>query len=69
MRSPGAQTVVLPLDLTQDDQVDEALPFGTRGGTTFRYIFPLDGEYQFQIRLTRDRDERSKGLPSRSSSS
>ncbi len=62
VRVPAAQTVVLPLDLTQNDQVDEALPFGTRGGTTFRHVFPQDGEYQFQIRLTRDRDDRLEGL-------
>ena len=62
VRVPAAQTVVLPLDLTQNEQVDEALPFGTRGGTTFRHVFPQDGDYQFQIRLTRDRDDRLEGL-------
>jgi hypothetical protein len=62
VRVPAAQTVVLPLDLTQNDHVDEALPFGTRGGTTFSYVFPQDGDYQFQIRLTRDRDDRLEGL-------
>jgi hypothetical protein len=58
--SPVAHTVVLPPDLTQDDRFDE-LPFGTRGGTTVRYTFPADGEYRFDIRLTRDRDERIEG--------
>jgi hypothetical protein len=62
VRTPGAQSVVLPLDLTQNDQVDEALPLGTRGGVSFRYVFPQDGEYEFQIRLTRDRDDRIEGL-------
>ena len=62
VRTPGAHSVVLPLDLTQNDHVDEALPFGTRGGTTFRHVFPQDGEYLFQIRLTRDRDDRIEGL-------
>jgi len=62
VRTPGAQSVVLPLDLTQNDQVDEAMPLGTRGGASFRYVFPQDGEYQFQIRLTRDRDDRIEGL-------
>ena len=58
--SPVAHTVVLPPDLTQDDRFD-GLPFGTRGGTTVRYTFPADGEYRFDIRLTRDRDERIEG--------
>jgi mono/diheme cytochrome c family protein len=61
VRAPGAHTVVLPADLTQDDNVD-ALPYGTRGGTTFRHTFPVDAEYSFQIRLTRDRNENLEGL-------
>ena len=58
--SPVAHTVVLPPDLTQDERFD-GLPFGTRGGTIVRYTFPADGEYRFDIRLTRDRDERIEG--------
>jgi hypothetical protein len=61
VRSPGALTVVLPADLTQDDHF-EGLPYGTRGGTTFRHTFPLDAEYKFQIHLTRDRNENFEGL-------
>lgn len=59
---PDERTVVLPLDLTQNDHVDEALPLGTRGGTRFRHVFPRDGEYLLQVRLTRDRDERIEGI-------
>ena len=62
VRVPGAHTVVLPLDLTQNDRVDEALPAGTRGGTIFCHVFPQDGDYLFQIRLTRDRDDKIEGL-------
>jgi uncharacterized protein DUF1592/uncharacterized protein DUF1588/uncharacterized protein DUF1595/uncharacterized protein DUF1585/uncharacterized protein DUF1587 len=62
IRTPSATSVVLPLDLTQNDQVDEELPIGTRGGASFRYVFPQNGDYQFQIRLTRDRDDRLEGL-------
>ena len=61
VRSPGEYTVVLPADLTQNDQI-EGLPFGTRGGTLFRYTFPQDSEYAFQIRLARNRDENIMGL-------
>ena len=38
------------------------MPIGTRGGALVRYTFPLDGEYEIQIRLTRDRDEHVEGL-------
>nr|MDQ3350112.1 DUF1592 domain-containing protein [Acidobacteriota bacterium] len=61
-RSPGEHTVVLPLDLTQNDHLEEGLPLGTRGGTVFPHTFPQDGEYRFQIRLTRDRDDRIEGI-------
>ena len=60
-RGPGGETIRIPPDLTQEDHL-EALPIGTRGGAVVRYTFPLDGEYEFQIRLTRDRDELVEGL-------
>ena len=40
--------------LTQDGRINEDQPFGSRGGTTIRHYFPLDGEYTFQIRLRRN---------------
>ena len=61
VRSAGAETVVLPPDLTQEDHFD-GQPFGTRAGTSVRYTFPADGEYQFELRLTRDRNELIEGL-------
>ncbi len=61
VRSPGGDTVTLPPDLTQEQHFDE-LPFGTRGGTAVRYTFPLDAEYDIQLRLTRDRNEHVEGL-------
>ena len=60
-RSPGGETIRLPPDLTQEDHL-EGLPVGTRGGTVVNYTFPLDGEYEIQVRLTRDRDELVEGL-------
>ncbi|HVW86713.1 MAG TPA: DUF1592 domain-containing protein [Bryobacteraceae bacterium] len=60
-RSPGGDTVILPPDLTQEEHFDE-LPFGTRGGTVVHYTFPVDAEYDFQLRLQRDRNEHVEGL-------
>jgi mono/diheme cytochrome c family protein len=60
-RSPGGDTIRVPPDVTQEDHLD-GLPIGTRGGALVNYTFPLDGEYEFQIRLTRDRDEHVEGL-------
>ena len=61
VRSPGGDTFMLPPDLTQESDFDE-LPFGTRGGTAVHYNFPLDAEYEIQVRLARDRDSHVEGL-------
>ncbi len=43
-------------DLPQDVQLP-GMPFGTRGGTTIHYAFPMDAEYEIRVRLTRDLNE------------
>lgn len=60
-RSPGGETIRIPPDRTQEEHLD-GLPIGTRGGALVDYTFPRDGEYEIQIRLTRDRDELVEGL-------
>ena len=60
-RAPGGDTFRLPPDLTQEAHV-EGLPIGTRGGLLIPYTFPRNGEYDIQIRLTRDRNEAVEGL-------
>jgi mono/diheme cytochrome c family protein len=60
-RSPGGETIRLPPDLTQENHID-GLPVGTRGGALMHYTFPMDGEYEIQVRLMRDRDEHVEGL-------
>jgi cytochrome c551/c552 len=59
--SPGGDTIRTPPDLTQEEHL-EGLPIGTRGGALVQYTFPMDGEYDVQIRLTRDRNEHVEGL-------
>jgi hypothetical protein len=58
---PGGDTFRLPPDRTQEEHV-EGLPPGTRGGAVLAYTFPRDGEYEIQVRLTRDRNEEVEGL-------
>ena len=60
-RQPGGDTFRLPPDRTQEEHV-EGLPPGTRGGLFIAHTFPRDGEYEIQIRLTRDRNEEVEGL-------
>ena len=38
----------------QDDQISEALPFGSRGGLVVHHYFPVDGDYVLKIRLRRE---------------
>ncbi len=61
IRKPNGDTLQLPPDLTQEDHL-EGLPLGTHGGTVFRYTFPVDAEYEIQVRLARDRNEHVEGL-------
>jgi hypothetical protein len=49
---PNVDTFPIPDDLPQDEWLD-GLPFGTRGGTIIRYNFPLDAQYDIQVRLSR----------------
>ena len=60
-RQPGGDTYRPRPDLTQEEHV-EGLPPGTRGGMLLSHTFPRDGEYEIQIRLTRDRNEEVEGL-------
>jgi len=57
----GGDTFRVRPDLTQEEQV-EGLPDGTRGGVLIPYTFLRDGEYEIQIRLSRDRNEEIEGL-------
>ncbi|WP_238326036.1 DUF1592 domain-containing protein [Bryobacter aggregatus] len=61
IKAPNGDTFTLPPDLTQEDHFD-ALPLGTRGGTSLRYTFPLDADYEIVLRLARDRNEHVEGL-------
>jgi len=60
-RAPGGDTIRIKPDITQEEQV-EGLPFGTRGGALIPYNFPQNGEYEIQVRLTRDRNDEVEGL-------
>ena len=48
-----SRTYVIPINMTQNDRMDEDLPFGSRAGAAVRHHFPLDGEYDITLRLKR----------------
>ncbi len=48
-------------DLSQDQHL-EGLPFGTQGGLVAAHTFPVDGDYDFQLRLWRTNLSAIRGL-------
>jgi len=48
-------------DLSQDHHLD-GLPLGTQGGVTASHTFPVDGDYEFQVRLWRTNLSAMRGL-------
>ncbi len=60
-RVPSGRVIRLPADQTQDGH-QTGLPLGTRGGAKIEHNFPVNGRYEIQLRLTRDRDEKIEGL-------
>jgi cytochrome c5 len=51
--NPVADVFKVPTALVQDERTSDDLPFGSHGGTSIRYHFPLDGEYQVKVLLRR----------------
>ncbi len=48
--TPAPETILIPTDRDQGVRWSDELPFGSRGGGAFRYHFPADGEYRFEMR-------------------
>lgn len=49
-------------DLLQEEQMNEDLPFGSRGGMAVNHYFPTDGEYVVKLRLQRNSRDYIRGL-------
>ena len=60
VRSAVADTFIVPSDLNQTGHI-EGLPFGTRGGSTVRYNFPVDAEYDLRVELGKSWNSNSVG--------
>ena len=57
----GSDTYSVRQDLSQDAHLD-GLPLGTVGGMRAKHTFPVDGEYEFQVRLYRTNLSAIRGL-------
>jgi hypothetical protein len=58
----GFDRFEIPLHIIQDDRMTEDLPFGSRGGTSVRYHFPVNGEYLIRVKLQREYQDYLKGM-------
>ncbi len=53
---PAVDSFRVADDLSQEDRLP-GQSLGTRGGTTIRYNFPIDGDYTIRVELSRDLNE------------
>jgi len=56
------ETYEVPKGLVQLNRMNEGMPFGSRGGLSVRHHFPVDGEYEFSVRLATGRYDQILGL-------
>jgi mono/diheme cytochrome c family protein len=56
------QTLTVNHGLKQLDRINEVVPVGSRGGTTIRHRFPVDGEYEISVGLQRGKTEEFLGM-------
>ena len=59
---PASETYNVPDSYRQDAYMNEDLPFGTRGGTTIKHHFAVDGEYTISIKLHRSMEGYIRGI-------
>jgi mono/diheme cytochrome c family protein len=56
------QTYSVPKGLNQRDHMSEAMQIGSRGGTSVRHHFPVDGEYEISVGLQTGRFDEFLGM-------
>ena len=56
------QTYTVSHGLAQIDRMNDSMPFGSRGGSSFRHHFPVDGEYEISVKLQTGRFDQVMGL-------
>jgi Protein of unknown function (DUF1587) len=58
----GYRTYTVPHGLAQTDRMNETMPLGSRGGTSVRHLFPVDGEYEISVGLQSGRYDELLGF-------
>ena len=60
--APVLTSFRFPTQLLQQGRTSDDLPFGSRGGLAVTHYFPVDGEYEFRLRLQRNYVNYIRGL-------
>jgi Protein of unknown function (DUF1592)/Protein of unknown function (DUF1588)/Protein of unknown function (DUF1585)/Protein of unknown function (DUF1587)/Protein of unknown function (DUF1595) len=56
------QTYAVSHGLNQVDRMSQSMPLGSRGGTSVRHYFPVDGEYEISVNLARGKADEFLGM-------
>jgi mono/diheme cytochrome c family protein len=56
------QTYPISHGLNQEERMSEDMPLGSRGGTSVRHRFPVDGEYEISVGLARGKADEFLGM-------
>jgi hypothetical protein len=56
------QTYPVSHGLNQTDRMSQTMPLGSRGGTSVRHHFPVDGEYEISVSLARGKADEFLGM-------
>jgi Protein of unknown function (DUF1587)/Protein of unknown function (DUF1595) len=56
------QTYPVSHGLNQGDRMTQDMPLGSRGGTSVRHHFPVDGEYEISVSLARGKADEFLGM-------
>jgi hypothetical protein len=59
---PSYRTYTVAHGLAQTDRMNETMPLGSRGGTSVRHLFPVDGEYEISVGLQSGRYDELLGF-------
>jgi cytochrome c5 len=59
---PVSETYEISEDFLQKNRMSDDLPFGSRGGIAIKHYFPMSGEYNLRIKLSRNGEGYIRGM-------
>lgn len=59
---PVSETYEVSEELLQKNRMSDDLPFGSRGGVAIKHYFPMTGEYNMRVKLSRNGEGYIRGM-------